>query len=175
MTFAEVCLSAYAWLDARAVPVFAVMVAFPLVGTGLTAMLKALRKHQHGEQVGTVIIAAGAFVLVVQVVTLMLARTLFDTNLTDVDVLLLSGPPLWLVGALVGVHLVYPLNDLAAWRSVMDVGWFLLALTAIGWLLSNFRGWGILFGGSLIELALIAAATVWLVRRLFRRAFSTGR
>lgn len=174
MTLAELFGLTYAWLTDHALQVFLVTVAFPLAGTALTLLLRAMRKRRQGEQVGTVVIAAGAFLLVLEVIVLAVARTVFAANLTDVNVLLLAGPPAWLTGALVGVHIAYPLNQLAAWKSVIDVGWFLLALLAIGWLLANFRGWGILFGGSLLELALIIGATVWLLRRLFRRAFSAG-
>lgn len=53
----------------------------------------------------------------------------------------------------------------------MDVAGFFAVCAAFIWFLSMFRGWGILFIGSLIEFLIILALAAFLIRQLFVRAF----
>lgn len=56
----------------------------------------------------------------------------------------------------------------------MDVAGFFAVCAAFIWFLSMFRGWGILFIGSLIELLIILALAAFLIHQLFVRAFRTS-
>ena len=94
-----------------------------------------------------------------------------ERSLFDADFLLLAAPWVWLVLTLGGVRRVFPLNDLASWHSVRDVAGFFAVCAAFVWFLSMFRGWGIFFIGSLVELLIIVVLGGLLIRQLFLRAF----
>ena len=172
MTAADLALSLYRWLDTYAPEVFVVCVSVPLIGVGLCALMRqARRRGSRGQWLGNLTLWCAVGLLVLEVVFVALARAMFEADLQRAPLLLLAGPPVGAVVAVVGMHWLYPLNQLAAWRTLTDVGWFVLACAAVIWLVSQFRGWGILFGGSLLELAAIIIFVGWLLRRLYRRAF----
>ena len=66
---------------------------------------------------------------------------------------------------------VFPLSELASWRSVVEVLQFFASCAALVWFFSMFRGWSIWFIGSLAELLILLVLAVLLIRRLFQRAF----
>jgi len=74
----------------------------------------------------------------------------------------------------IGVRQDFPLSELAAWRSVVEVLQFSAVCAALVWFSSMFRGWSIWFIGSLAELLIILVRAVLLIRRLFQRAFRTA-
>ena len=86
-------------------------------------------------------------------------------------VLLLVAPIICLVGCVIGIRRVFPLNELGSVKSAFDVSAFVIACLAMMWIFSKFRGWSLVFFGSfgqLIVVALFAALLIW---RLYKRAF----
>lgn len=171
MTSAQLALALYGWLANYAPEVFAMCIGVPLVGVSLCALMRQSRRRgTRGQWLGNATLWCAVGVLALALVLVALARALLDVDLTRAPLLLLAGPPVGAVIAIVGMHWTYPLNQLAAWRTLTDIGWFVLASSAVIWLVSQFRGWGILFGASVLELAAIAIFVAWLLRRLYRRA-----
>ena len=103
---------------------------------------------------------------------LALAKLVFDQSITQINIALLAAPVICLVGSLVGIHAVFPLNELASIRSLVDVLLFVGAAGLVLTALSYFRGWGVLFRGGLLDLAVIGVITFFLLRGLYRRAFA---
>lgn len=172
VSFSDLAQAFYLWLDANAVVVFGLCAGIPAAAVVLCAVTRrAQRRGSGGHWLANVTLWSSLGLLVLELVCIAIARAIFDVALADAPVLLLAGPPVGAVVAVIGIHWVYPLNQLAAWRTLTDIGWFVLACGVVIWLVSQFRGWGILFGGSLLELIAIAAFVVWLLRRLYRRAF----
>lgn len=94
-----------------------------------------------------------------------------DRTVLDTSVLLLAAPWLWLGLSIAGLRLVFPLSELTSWRSILDVGAFFAVCAALIWALRMFRGWGIVFFGSLLQLGLILVIAGVLLRVFFLRAF----
>lgn len=172
VSFTELAYGLYFWLAANALVVFGLCVAVPCAAALICALTRKTHRRGAGAHwLANLTLWSALGLLVLELVCVALARAIFDVALADAPLLLLAGPPVGAVVAVVGIHWVYPLNQLAAWRTLTDVGWFVLACGIVIWLVSQFRGWGILFGGSLLELLAIAAFVIWLLRRLYRRAF----
>jgi hypothetical protein len=172
MTIAELARSVYQSLITWQQPILMAFLLLPVLATALAWLCKRLRAHARGARLASLTISVVVLALVVEVALLLVARAVFNADLTAAPVLLIIGPPLAAIGAVSGIHCVYPLNKLAAWRSLTDIGWFVVAVVAMFWLMSKFRGWGVIFAGSLLELVILGAFAYWLVRRLYRRAFS---
>ena len=66
---------------------------------------------------------------------------------------------------------VFPVNQLASYRTFTDIALFLAACAVIVWLFSKFRGWGILFLGGIPQLLVIGLMAYVVLRRLYIRAF----
>jgi hypothetical protein len=84
--------------------------------------------------------------------------------------MVVTGPLFAIGGSLIGIHRIFPLNELSTWRTARDIVIFVGFAAGILWLLSRFR-WGVFFLGGLIEFLIIGLGAVWLFTRLFRRAF----
>jgi hypothetical protein len=78
-----------------------------------------------------------------------------------------------LILSVIGLRRVFPLSELATWRSVVEAFQFFAVCAALVWFFSMFRGWGIWFIGGLAELLIILVLAVLLIRRVFQRAFRT--
>ena len=94
-----------------------------------------------------------------------------NLSIFDAPIVLLVAPILCLIGCVVGIRRVFPLNELGSVRSALDVSAFVLACLVVIWVFSKFRGWSLVFFGSfgqLIVVALLAAVLIW---RLYKRAF----
>ena len=76
-----------------------------------------------------------------------------------------------LAGCLLGIRMVFPLNELASVQTFTDMGLFVAACLFVLWLFSTFRGWGIVFLGDLGQLVIIGGLGYLVLRRLYRRAF----
>ncbi len=174
MTLAGLLLEIYGWFVHYAYELFLACLAIPVAGTVLAWVAKGGMTDRGSRFIAGVVISAGVGMLVLETVVIIIARLAFEASVLDAPLTLLTGPVICLVGCLSGIHWVFPLHQLAAWRSVVDVGWFVLACLAVLWIMSKFRGWGILFGGGLLELAAIGGFIYWLIRRLYRRAFMRG-
>ena len=171
LTPREIFEATYAFAESNATLIFGLSLLVPAVGITLAWIGRGGRTDEDGRAFANVFV----FVAVVQFVLAMvlgyvgvafLERSVWDTNL-----LLLAAPWIWLSLSMAGLRQIFPLSELTSWRSAMDVGGFFAVCAALVWFLSMFRGWGIFFIGSLLELLLILGLAVFLVRQLYLRAF----
>lgn len=175
MTVAELLVALYAWADARA-PVFLVVaVVVPAVGTALAWIGKGGRSDREGRLVASLLVGFGIIAVILAIIALAVAHVAFDRGVLDANLVLLVSPLVCLAGCLLGARWLFPLNELASVKTFADVGFFVLACAVVLWLFSKFRGWGIVFWGDLVQLAVIGALGYFLLRRLYRRAFGRHR
>ncbi len=171
LTLRGIFEGAYGFAEANAALVFGLSLLVPIVGIVMAWIGRGGRTDEDGRLFADIFI----FVAVVQFVIAMIVGyvgvAFLERSLWDTDVLLLAAPWIWLVLSIVGLRQIFPLSELASWRSSMDVAGFFAVCAAFIWFLSMFRGWGILFIGSLIELLIILALAGFLIRQLFVRAF----
>ena len=120
---------------------------------------------------GLIILAMAVFIVALLGATV--AVTLMDRSLLQAEWTLLLTPVVWLALTVAGVHRVFRLTELRAGQILRDAGLLLLVVAALLWVFSQFRGWGIVFFGGIMQLVLILAVVAWFVRLLVRRM--TGR
>ncbi|MBI5479712.1 MAG: hypothetical protein HY906_12690 [Deltaproteobacteria bacterium] len=171
MTLEQFFGVAYAWGVAHRLWILIVAVAVPLLGTLLARIGKAGKTDRDGRFIASVVVGIGLLAVLVEMLAIGVGAGVLGQSVLDGDVLLLASPLLCLGGAIVGIRLVFPLNELASVRTAVDVGAFILACAAVVWFFSKFRGWGLLFFGSITQLVLLLVLGYFLVRRLWRRAF----
>lgn len=171
MSLRELLSSIYLWADANAMAILIASLAWAAGGSLLALIGKGGRTDSDGRAIAGVVIGGAVLFVVFAVAALGIAHAGFKKSPFDANVLLLSGPLLCLTGSVAGIHWVFPLSELATVRTMRDVSLFLLACAAGLWLLSTFRGWGVLFLGGLGDLLIVGVLAVALLRVLFRRAF----
>jgi hypothetical protein len=171
MSLGELLASLYVWADAHAPHVLAAAALLPAGGTFAAWVGKQGRTDQDGRVLASAVVGLAILFAVAVLTAGAIAVAAFDRSLLEANVLLLAAPIVCLAGALLGMRLVFPLGALSSVRTAADIGIFLVACAAALWLLSRFRGWGVIFFGGLAQLATIAIFTWLLLRRLYRRAF----
>jgi hypothetical protein len=175
MTLEQALTESYGWAEQHATLVFAVALAIPVLGTLLAWIGKGGRTDADGRFIASAVIGLATLAVVAEMVGVFIAGAALRVSLLDMNVLLLLAPVLCLVGSVLGIKLVFPLSELGSVRTLRDAGVFLLACAVGLWLLSTFRGWGVVFFGGLLQLLFIAALGWLLLRRLYRRAFRLDR
>ena len=175
MTLNETLLQAYAWADQNAQMILLAGVLLPVVGTILARIGKAGKTDADGRFIASAVMAVAMLAVVVEVGGLLIARDVLQASLLQANALLLVAPVLCLAGCIVGIRWVFPLSELGSVRMLVDLGLLLLACLGVLWLLSQFRGWGIVFFGSLGQLVVLAVIALFFLWRLFRRAFGLDR
>lgn len=173
MSLRELFSGIYQWADAYAISVLAASLAWAAGGSLLAWIGKGGRTDSDGRAIASVIIGVAVLFVVVAVAALGIAHVGFRKGPFDANVLLLAAPLICLAGSVAGIHLVFPLSELATVRTLRDVGLFAIACAGGLWLLSTFRGWGVLFLGGLGDLLIVGGLAVVLLRALWRRAFAT--
>lgn len=171
MSLRELLITSYQWADAHALVVLLAALAWGLAGTLLARVAKGGRTDQDGRLIANVVIGGAVLLLVVSMLAVSVAYLMFKQGVMDANALLLLAPLGCVLVSVLGIHRVFPLNELASVRTLSDLAWFALACIALLWLLSKFRGWGVAFLGGLGSLALIGVMVVLLLRLLYRRAF----
>ena len=144
---------------------------FAVVGTLAAYIGRGGRTDADGRAIANWTIGLSATWLVLQVVLVAAWTTVFDYPLVGFNIAALAAPLVCVVGSGFGIHAVFPLNQLASYKTIIDVSLFFVAAALVVLVLSYFRGWGVIFHGGLVELALIGVGAYFLLRRLFRRAF----
>ena len=172
MTLRDILLEAYRWAVVQREVIVLGCLAVPVVGTVAARVGKAGRTDADGRFIASVVVGIGIAALVIDLLAAVLAVSVFGNSLLDGDVLLLLGPPLCLAACLIGIRWVFPLSQLASVRTAVDVGLFVAACAGLVWLFSKFRGWGIVFFGSIGQMVAIGLLLFGLLKRLYRRAFS---
>ena len=172
MSLGELLALAYGWADAHAPQILLAAVAVPLLGTLAAWIGRGGRTDRDGRAIASVLVGFGLAVLLLGLAAALVAHLAFDRSVLEADVALLAAPPVCLALCLAGVRLVFPLAELGSVRTMRDVGLFVVACGVVLWLFSKFRGWGIVFWGDLVQLALILVFGYVLLRRLYRQVFS---
>jgi hypothetical protein len=171
LTLEQYFAAAYAWGVANRLWILVVAVAVPLLGTALARIGKAGKTDRDGRVIASVVVGVGLVAVVLEMLAVAIGAGVMGRSVLQGDFLLLVSPLLCLGGAILGIRLVFPLNELASVRTAVDVGAFILACAAVVWFFSKFRGWGLLFFGSITQLVLLLVLGFFLIRRLWRRAF----
>lgn len=170
MPLRELLASIYQWADGHALALLVAGLAWGLGGALLARLGKGGRSDGDGRTIASIVVGGAVLAIVLAALALGLAWIGFGKGLLDANVLLLAAPLLCLAASIAGIHWVFPLSELATVRTLRDVAVFLLACAAGLWLLSKFRGWGLVFLGGLGDLLVIGALALALLRVLYRRA-----
>ncbi|HEY3445757.1 MAG TPA: hypothetical protein VGK67_05295 [Myxococcales bacterium] len=171
MTLADFFSASYAWADANAFFIMAVAVLLPLVGTALAWLGKGGRTDSDGKFIASAVMGAALVGVLVEVGAIFVARSVLGASLLSANLLLLLAPAVCLAGSVLGIRLVFPLSQLGSVKTATDLGLFLLACGGVLWVMSKFRGWSVLFFGSFLQLVVIGALALFVLWRLYRRAF----
>ena len=171
LTFRQIFEGAFAFGESNAALIFGLSSLVPVVGIALAWIGRGGRTDEDGRAFANIFVFVAVVQFVVAVILGYVGVAFLDRSLWDTDLLLLAAPWIWLILSIVGLRRIFPLSELTTWRSVLDVAGFVAVCAALVWFLSMFRGWGIFFIGSLVELLIILALAIVLIRQLFRRAF----
>jgi len=171
VTLSQFLVAAYAWAVAQRTIILIVALAVPVLGTLLARIGKAGKSDADGRFIASVVVGIGIVAVMLEMLAVALGAGVLGHSVLEGDVLLLASPVLCLGLSLLGIRLVFPLNQLASVRTAVDVGAFVLACAVVVWFFSKFRGWGLLFFGSITQLVLLLVLGFFLIRRLWRRAF----
>jgi hypothetical protein len=171
MSLRELLTQLSIWADAQALPMLLVAVLWGVLGTVLARIARGGRSDQDGRLIASVVIGGAVLWLVLTVVALAALRMALNQSLLDINVLLLLAPLACVLISVLGIRQVFPLNGLATVRTLSDVVGFAVACLVVLWMLSKFRGWGVMFLGGLSSLLVIGVLALLLLRVLYRRAF----
>lgn len=171
MSLRELVLGLYLGAEAHALAVLIGSMVWALGGSLLARIGKGGTSDRDGRAIASVVIGGAVLWVVVAASAGAIGHVGFGKGLLDADILLLLSPLLCLALSVAGIRWAFPLSELATVRTLRDVGLFVLACALLVWLLSRFRGWGILFLGGLGDLLLIGCLAVVLLLVLYRRAF----
>lgn len=171
MTLNQFLVAAYGWAVAQRMIILLVALGVPLVGTLLARIGKAGKSDADGRFIASVVVGFGIVAVILEMLAIAIGAGVLGGSVLEGDFILLLSPIACLALSLLGIRLVFPLNQLASVRTAVDVGVFVLACAAVVWFFSKFRGWGLLFFGSVTQLALLLVLGYFLIRRLWRRAF----
>lgn len=172
MPLREVFVGIYLWANSQAVAIALACLAWGVGGALLARFGKGGRSDRYGRTVASVVLGGAVLVLIVAAMALGIAHVGFKKGLLDANVLLLAAPVLCVLASVVGIGWVFPLSELATVRTLRELGLFVLACAAGLWLLSRFRGWGVVFLGGIGDIVVIAVMALGLLWVLYRAAFS---
>ncbi|MBI1206771.1 MAG: hypothetical protein GC191_05715 [Azospirillum sp.] len=170
MTLRQFSFDVWQWLAADAGLLFGVCLAVPMVGSAMVWLLWRGRAYGIAHAVAGTVVGGALALAILYGLVLAVAVAGFRADLLAVDLRLLAGPPLLLVGSLVGIGRIYPLGRLEAIRVAREVMLLLLGCATVLWLFGKFHGWGIFFVGSLGQAVVIGAVALLWLRRQWRRA-----
>ena len=171
MTLDEFFYLVYAWSDVHNLEVFAAAIALPVLGTIAAQIGKGGKTDADGRLIASVVMGVALAAVTLELLSIGIAIGVKNQSMLDANLLLLAAPVLCLVGCVIGIRRVFPLNELGSVKSAVDVGAFAIACLAVIWIFSKFRGWSLVFFGSfgqLIAVGLLAGLLLW---RLYKRAF----
>lgn len=174
MTLSEFFAVSYGWADLNAAFIMAAAVLIPLVGTALAWIGKGGKTDADGKLVASAVMGLALVGVLVELAAIFVARSLIGTSLLSANLLLLLAPVVCLAGSVLGIRLVFPLSQLGSVKTATDLGLFLLACAGALWMMSKFRGWSVFFMGSLGQLLVIGLLGLFVLWRLYRRAFGVS-
>lgn len=171
MTLADFFSASYAWADANALFILAVAILLPVAGTALAWLGKGGRTDSDGRLVASAVMGIALVGVLLELGAIFVARSVVGVSLLSANLLLLLAPVVCLAGSVLGIRMVFPLSRLGSVKTATDLGLFLLACGGVLWAMSKFRGWSVMFFGSLAQLLVIGALALFVLWRLYRRAF----
>jgi hypothetical protein len=171
MTILELVEAGYAWLCGHSTPLFLGSAALPAGGALLARIGKAGKTDADGRFIASAGITLAFVFSLAMLGILLAAHELLGVSFSQVDIRLLLAPLVCLGATLLGMRLVFPLSELGSVRTARDILYFVLVSVGLLWVLSTFRGWGVMFVGSLTQLVVLGVATLLFLRYLFQRAF----
>ena len=171
MTVSDFFNGIYLWLDSVAPAILLAGILIPLAGTALAWIGKRGNSHADGRFIANLFVGFSLGALLLAVFVMAFAVSVMDADPLQANVALLAAPVVCTVGCVLGIGRVFPVNQLASYRTFTDIALFLAACVVIVWLFSKFRGWGILFLGGIPQLLVIGLLAYVVFRRLYNRAF----
>jgi MFS family permease len=175
MTLNEFFDSSHLWAEQNTQLILLLSVAIPAVGTLLAFIGKGGKTDADGRFIASTVLGFSMLSVVIAAMALFVSISMRGASLLDANVALLAAPIICLFGSLVGLRMVFPLSELGAVRSLLDMGGFLLSLGAVFWFMSKFDGWRIHIFGSLFTFIILVALAIFFLRRQFRRTFGLDR
>lgn len=143
--------------------------AVPVLGTVLAAIGKRGKTDADGRWLADAALLVATVAFLLAVAGLSIAYGVGGVSPLDVDVRVLAGPFVALAGGLAGIRLVFPLSSLGSVRFLRDLAAFVALAVALAWLVSRFRGWGVVFLGGVTQLVAFALFAWMLLKRLWKR------
>jgi len=171
MTVNELVTGLYLWLDSVALAILLAGVLIPLVGTALAWIGKQGNSEADGRLVANLFVGFSFVLMLAEVFAIAFVLSFTEADLLEANAALLLAPPVCLAGCLFGIGKVFPVNQLASFRSFTDIVLFLLGCAVVLWAFSKFRGWGIVFLGGIPQLVIIGLLAYAVLKRLYARAF----
>lgn len=169
VTLEQSLLQLYDGAASRGVWLLAASVVVPSLGTLAAWIGRGGRTDKDGRLLANGLIFLALAVFLVGLLAAAVGVTLMDRSLLQAEWTLLLTPIMWLGLTLAGVHRVFHLADLRAGQLARDAALLLLVVAALLWFFSQFRGWGIVFFGGILQLVVILGVVVWFIRALIRR------
>ena len=146
------------------------LVSIPVVGTLGTWIGKRGKTEKDGIFLANLVIWIATGVFVFAVIVALIGMSM-EKSLLQGDFMLLCAPIACVTGTFFGIRKIFPLGELSSTHTLKDIGVFLIGCLVVWFIFKTFRGWGILFFGSVIQLVLWLSAGYWLMRRMAKRAF----
>jgi hypothetical protein len=147
------------------------LVSIPVVGTLGAWIGKSGKTEKDGIFLANLVIWIATGVFAFAVIVSLIGMSMMGKSLLQGDLVLLCAPIFCVVGTFFGIRKVFPLGELSSTYTLKDVGIFLIGCLVVWFIFKTFRGWGILFFGSVLQLVAWLVAGYWLMRRLAKRAF----
>ena len=170
MTLDEFFISSYQSLEAHNVAIGLVLTAVPVVGTLAAWVGRGGKTDKDGIFIANMVITVAMAIFAFAVIAGLIGLTVMNKSLLDGDLILLFSPLVCALGTFFGIRKVFPLSELSSVHTLKDVGLFLLACIAVWFIFKSFRGWGIIFFGTVTQLIFWGVAGFWLIHRLAKRA-----
>ena len=171
MTLEDFFVTVYKGLVENKGVITVALVSIPVVGTLGTWIGKSGKTEKDGIFLANLVIWIATGVFAFSVIAALIGMSMMGKSLLQGDLVLLCAPIFCVVGTFFGIRKVFPLGELSSTYTLKDVGIFLIGCLVVWFIFKTFRGWGILFFGSVLQLVAWLVAGYWLMRRLAKRAF----
>ena len=168
MTIVDLLRYAHEWATAHALDLLLASLIAPVLGTVAAFAGKLGRTDADGRFIADGVLFLAIALLLLTTLDVLVAHTLLGQSLLDLDAMLVAAPLAALALSLGGTRLVFRFEQLAVVRVVRDLALFLVACAFLAWIGHKFRGWGVLFVGSALQLFAFAVLAFFLLARLWR-------
>ena len=174
MTLRDALSSAYAWGVEHGTAVLLASVAIPLLGALAVWLGKRGSTDEDGRVIASLLLGVGVLAVIGELLAVHAGSSYFGGSVLEADAKLVVAPLVCFVGSLVGVRLVFPFSRIAGAKTAADLTLLFACCLGLIWFFSKFRGWGIVFFGSFLQLVVVLAVVAYFMRRLVHRAFNRG-